>query len=891
MSVKSGWRLVRSRPYFGVIALVGLIVPRRLRAEWRQEWEAELSCRERQLARWDRLDRRHKRDLLRRSAGAVRDALWLQRQRREDEMVQDVRFAFRMLVKQPAVALIAIVTLALGIGANTAVFSFVNALLLRPLAGVARPGELVQIGRQYPDKTYVSDSSYPDFLDFRSGNTVMAGVAVMTPAAFHLSAAGATERVEGERVSGDYFDVLGVTPAQGRLLSPADDLPTAEPVAVISARLWRRRFGGASNIAATTIKLDGHDFAVIGVTSEQFTGVSIGTPRDVWVPIAALPRFNPNMAARFTQRQASWLEMFGRLAPGATLEQARAEFSAMARRLEEMYPATNGRVAAAVNPGLGRDVEIQNQLRRFAFLPFTAVAIVLLIACANVAGLLLARAAARRKEIATRLALGAGRIRIVRQLLTESVALALAGGVAGLLVGTWLTSWLRSLLPDRYLFLSFDLDFGIDWRVFAFTLAVATATGILFGLVPALHASRPDVIANVKDPHALGRRRGPGLRGALVVAEVALSLILLVAATLCVRTLRNATAIDTGYESARVLTGRIDLPRQSYVETRGRLFQQQLVERIQAVPGVDAAGFAVTLPLNDGRWEDAVRREGDPTRLQTFQNVVSPRYFDAMSIPLLVGRQFTAQDDQRSPRVAILNQTLARIMWPDENPLGKRLTFKGGPMEVVGVVRDIKGRNLFESPGPMLYLPLWQHYQPNVVLHVRTTAGPAGRLMPMLGAEVAALDKDLPLYAVKTLDEHVTATLTPQRLLAYLVSGFGVLALLLAAIGLYALLAYTVSERTQEIGIRMALGAQKRDVMRLFISWGIQLAISGIVVGLAGAAGLTQLMKSLLFGVSPLDPLTLATMPVLLFAAALLACCIPAYRAARADPKIALRYE
>ena len=362
-----------------------------------------------------------------------------------------------------------------------------------------------------------------------------------------------------------------------------------------------------------------------------------------------------------------------------------------------------------MHPGLGRDVEIQNQVRRFAFLPFTAVAIVLLIACANVAGLLLARAAARRKEIATRLALGAGRIRIIRQLLTESLALAFAGGAAGLLVGTWLTSWLRSLLPERYLFLSFDLDFGIDWRVFAFTLAAATATGILFGLVPALHASRPDVIANVKDPQAFGRRRGPGLRGALVVAEVALSLILLVAATLCIRTLRNATAIDTGYEAARVLTGRIDLPRQSYIEPRGRLFQQQLVERVQALPGVDAAGFAVTLPLNDGRWEDAVRREGDPTRFQTFQNVVSPRYFDAMSIPLLVGRQFAASDDERSPRVAILNQTLARIMWPGENPLGKRLTFKGAPIEVVGMVRDIKGRNLFESPGPMLYLPLWQH--------------------------------------------------------------------------------------------------------------------------------------------------------------------------------------
>ena len=888
MSLKARWRLVRSRPYLGVIAVVGVIVPRRLRAEWRQEWTAELRCRERQLARWDRLDRRNKRDLLRRAAGAVWDALWLQRQRREDEMVQDVRFAFRMLIKQPAIALIAIATLALGIGANTAVFSFVNALLLRPLDGVVRPEQLVQIGRQYQDKSYVSDSSYPEFLDFKAGSTTLSGIAALTPTAFHLTAGGATERVEGERVTGGYFDVLGVTAVEGRLLSAADDLPTAEPVAVISARLWRRRFGGSS-VSPAIIKLDGHDFTVIGVAAEDFTGVSIGTPRDVWVPLAALHRLNPNMAARFTQRGPSWLEMFGRLAPGATVEQARAELSTIARHFQETSPDTTVRAAAAVHPGVGRDVEIQDRVRRFAFLPFTAVAIVLVIACANVAGLLLARAASRRKEIATRLALGAGRIRIIRQLLTESLALAVAGGAAGLLVGTWLTSWLRSLLPERYLFLSFNLDFGIDWRVFAFTLAVATATGVLFGLVPALHASRPDVIAKVKDPQAFGRRRGPGLRGALVVAEVALSLILLVAAALCIRTLRNTTAIDTGYRAAPVLTGRIDLPRQHYAEARGRQFQQELVERIQALPGVGAAGFAVTLPLNDGRWEDAVRRQGDTTRFQTFQNVVSPRYFDVMSIPLLLGRQFTALDDDRAPQVAILNQTLAQMLWPGENPLGKRLTFDGAPREVVGMVRDIKGRSLFESPGPMLYLPLGQQYQPNVVLHVQAAAGPASRLIPAVGAEVAALDKDLPLYAVKTLDEHVTATVTPQRLLAYLVSSFGVL--VLAAIGLYALMAYAVSERTQEIGIRMALGAQKRDVMQLFVTWGIRLAIAGIAVGLAGAAGLTRLMKSVLFGVSPLDPLTLTTMPVLLFAAALLACWIPAYRAAKADPKIALRYE
>jgi len=886
----SRWRLVRSRPYLAVIALVGLIVPRRLRAEWRQEWEAELDCRERRLVQWDRLAAHHRRDLLRRSAAAVWDALWLQRYRWEDEMIQDVRFAFRMLVKQPAIALIAIATLALGIGANTAVFSFVNALLLRPLDGVADPGRLAQIGRQYPDKTYVSDSSYPDFLDFRASSKTMSGVVAITPAAFHVSSGGTTERVEGERVSGDYFDVLGVTAAYGRLLSPADDLAGAEPVAVISARLWRRRFGGR-DLGATTMTLDGHQFTVVGVAGEQFSGITIGTPRDVWVPLATLHRVSPGAAARFGQRRPSWLEMFGRLAPGVTLEQARAEFGGLAQRLERTYPESHTRVGAAVNPGLGRDVEVQNQMRRFAFLPFTAVAIVLMIACANVAGLLLARAAARRKEIATRLALGAGRIRIVRQLLTESLALALAGGAAGLLVGALLTNRLRSLLPDRYLFVSFDLDFGVDWRVFAFTLAVATATGVLFGLVPALHASRPDVMTSVKDPQSFGRRRGPGLRGGLVVAEIALSLMLLVTATLCVRTLRNATAIDTGYESAPVLTGRIDLGKQGYSEARGRLFQQQVIARLETLPGVAAAALAGTLPLNDGRWEEAIRRQGDPTRLQTFQNVVTPRYFEAMSIPLLAGRQFSAHDDQRAPRVAILNQTLARMLWPGENPLGKGLTFSGASIDVVGVVRDTKGRNLFESASPMLYLPLAQDYHPNLVLHVRSATGSAARLIPMVGAEVAALDKDLPVYAVKTLDEHVTATLTPQRLLAYLVSGFGVLALLLAAIGLYALLAYAVSERTREIGIRMALGAQKRDVMRLFVAWGIRVAISGIVLGLAAASGLTRLMKSLLFGVSPLDPLTLTTMPIVLFLAALLACVIPAYRAARADPKSALRYE
>jgi predicted permease len=883
-------RTFLSRPYLWVIATVAWIVPRRLRDEWRSEWEAELRSRERRLAEWDQLDRRHKRDLVRRSSSAFWDALWLQRRRTEDEMVQDLRFGLRMLSKNPTFTTIAVLTLALGIGANTAVFSFVNALLLRPLDGVARPHELVQVGRQYPDKPYLSDSSYPDYLDYRAQNTVATGLAVASVTAFHLSTGAGTERVDGELVSGDYFDVLGVAAVHGRLISREDDHQGAEPVAVISSRLWRRRFGGTPAVVGTRIRLNGQSVVVIGVAGEPFTGIRIGTPRDLWVPLSMLRRTDPEAGLRFANRHASWLEMFGRLKPGVTLEQARTEFSAIAQRLEREHPTTNARAAAGVEPDLGRDVETARELRRFAYLPFAAVAIVLLIACANVAGLLLARAATRHKEIATRLALGAGRVRIIRQLLTESLTLALTGGVAGLVAGRWLTGWLQSLLPERYLFLSFDLDFGLDWRVFAFTAGIAVATGLVFGLVPALHASRPDVVPTLKSPGFAGRRGGGELRAALIVSEVALSLVLLIAAGLCVRTLINAAAIETGYETHQVLSARIDLKRQNYTQARGQAFHRELLDRLHAAPGVQAAGFAVTLPLNDGRWEDAIRREGDPTRLQTFQNVVSPRYFDALRIPLVLGRLFTPRDDERSPKVAILNQTLAQLLWADDNPIGRRATFRGSSLEVIGVVRDIKGRNLFEPPGPMLYLPLWQHYEAGTVLHVRADLPPK-QAIATLQREIGGLDKDLPVYSVKMLDEHVTATLTPQRLLAHLVSGFGVLALLLAAIGLYALLAYTVTERTGEIGIRMALGAQRRDVVNLFVTRGMKLAAAGIVLGFAAAFALTRLMTSVLFGVSPLDPLTLMTVLLLLTITALLACYIPARRAACADPKTALRVE
>src|SRR5262245_12896579 len=895
--LKAGLRTFRFWRW--LITFIGVIVPRRFRVRFRQEWEAELEYREATLARWDRLDWRNKLELLWRSLGAFWDALWLQRQRWEDEMIQDLRFGLRMLLKNPGFTTIAVITLALGIGANTAIFSLVNALLLRPLSGVAEPGRLVQVGRQYADKSYLSDSSYPDYLDYREQNTTLSGLALRSPAAFHLSAGQEAERVEGELISGNFFDVLGVRPAQGRLITPTDEQGTnASQVTVISHRLWRRRFGGEASVIGKTIKLDGHDFTVVGVASEEFEGTEVGARRDVWAPLLTSRQMDPKSASLFEQRGPSWLEMFGRLKPGITVEQARAEFSAINERLKQSYPQIYAKFGVGVHADLGRDIEVRRGVRRFFYAPFAAVGIVLLIACANVAGLLLARASARQKEIGVRLALGAGRVRIVRQLLTESLTLALLGGAAGLFIGLWLTEGLRRLLPERYLFLSFKLDFGVDWRVFSFTLAVAVLTGVLFGLVPALKASKPDLVPILKDARLAGPRGGrAGLRSALVVTQVALSLTLLVAAGLCVRTLRNARAIDTGYEIERVLTARIDLGKQNYNQAQGQSFHRQLLERLQALPGVQAAGLAVTLPLNDGRWEDGIYPEGeDNRRVQTFQNLASPRYLETMNIPLLMGRQFSERDDAQAPRVAIVNQTLARSIWPNENPLGKRLTLKMGPdanqtAEVIGMARDIKGRDLFEATGPpMLYLPLLQHYHPSAVIHLRASVEPE-QLTVALRREVNALDRNLPVYSIQPLSEHLSATLTPQRLLAGLGAGFGLLALLLAGVGLYGLLAYMVAQRTPEIGVRMALGAQTSAVLRLVVTQGMKLALAGISFGLMASFGMTRLLKGLLFGVSALDPLTFVASPLVLIGVALLACYVPARRAAKTDPLAALRHE
>jgi macrolide transport system ATP-binding/permease protein len=809
---------------------------------------------------------------------------------------QDLRYGARMLVKNPGFTLIAVMTLALGIGANTAVFSFINPLLFKPLPGVTQPERLAQVSRTYDGHGF-SEFSYPDYLDYRDHNTVMSGVAVRRGGSFNLNDGREAERVEGEIVSGNFFEVLGVKPEWGRLLTPADDSEGGgDMVVVISNGLWRRRFAADPAVVGKTIKLNGYDYTVVGVADEKFEGIRAGAKMDVWIPIATLRQTDLSRGELDDRGASSW-EVFGRLKSGVTIERANAEFSTIARQLEQAYPDTNAKDGARVDPDLGMDPEVRMLLRQFTFIPFAAVGIVLLIACSNVAGLLLARSEARRKEIGTRLAVGAGRARIVRQLLTESLMLALLGGAFGILIGVWMTRGVISVLPNDFRDLSFKFDFSVDWRVLAFTLAASTLTGALFGLIPAIQASGTDLVSALKDARSTGSRR-TGLRGAMVVPQVALSFVLLIAGGLLIKTLRNARAIDLGYQVESLLTARIELPGQNYNEAQGRLFQRRLTERLEALSGVQSVSLAQYLPLNDGRSELGMFPERDGRRVQTFRNIVSQRYLETMMIPLLAGRQFNENDDVKAPRVAIISETLQRRAWPNENPIGKRFTI-GRPtdgdaylpsIEVIGVVRDVALRYPLDPAGPALYLPLLQNYRSGMALQLRSTINPE-QLAAAVRREAGALDPNLPVYRVALLEDHFTAALTPQRLLTQLISGFGLLALALAGAGLYGSLAYSVSQRTQEIGLRVALGAQTSDVLRLVISQGMLLALLGVIAGLGCALGMTRLMRTLLYGVSPTDPITFAVIAVLLLLVALLACWIPARRATRVDPLIALRCE
>jgi len=818
---------------------------------------------------------------------------------------QDLRYGARRLLKKPGFTLIAVVTLALGIGANTAIFSVAQALLLSPLAGVTEPERLVQVGWKRGNAGFINGLRYPDYLDYRDQNTVFSGLAIRGGTALHLSTGSEAERVRGALVSGNYFAVLGVKASHGRTLLPADEaVSAANPVAVISHNLWQRRFGADPEIIGRMIRLNGNPFTVVGVTAEQFNGTFKGERTDVWLPLTTYAQANPTLKDAqgvLTSRGSHWLDdSFARLKPNVTLAQAQAEMDALARHLQQAYPETNKDVGVVLVRELGQSPQQRINTRNFTGLLIAVISLVLLIACANVANLLLACGSVRQKEIGIRLALGASRARLIRQLLIESVLLAVLGGLVGLLLALWLPAPLKSALPAELG--SVLTDFSLDSGVLGFTLLLSLLTGLLFGSVPAWQLSKPDLVAVLKDKGASGQSaRQTRVLGALVVGQIALSILVLIGAGLLVRTLQKTQLIQPGFETEPVLAATIDLGRQGYSETQGRAFYQHLLNRIEALPGVRSASLAQTVPFG-GTNSTGIRAAGqadDAPPMLADINIVAPRYFETLGVPLLLGRDFNQADNASEPKVVIINEACARQLFPQENPLGKRLAVKRGrtefgqPLEIIGVVSDVRYISLFEPARPHVYQTTLQRYASTLTLHVRADGNPSG-LIAAVRREVQTLDRHLPIFNVRTLAEQLRNSLEIQRSAATFIGTFGLLALLLTSIGIYGVMAYAVTQRTHEIGIRMALGASRSDVLKMVLRQGMTLALCGVALGLAGAYVLTKYLESvtsMLYGVKPTDPLTFGVIAVLLTVVALMACYLPARRATQVDPMVALRYE
>ena len=812
---------------------------------------------------------------------------------------QDVRYGVRMLARSRGFTTLAVLSIALGIGVNTTIFSFVNAALLRPLP-MPRSGELVRLWDGMA-------SSYPDYIAYRDEGEVFAGLAAYAQRPMSLTRGDETERIWGEIVTGNYFDVLATPPAQGRGFLPEEDrTPGTHPVAVISDHLWKRHFNSDKEIIGKTILLSNHSFTIIGITAENFAGASIVSPPDLWVPMISEPLVQPGSIS-LTSPDDGWLSVLGRLKSDVTLTQAQAAISTIASRLHQArrarFSEPEGSVGRDVTVVPARGLMVPPEGRATTLfvvgLLMTVVTLVLLVACANVANMLLARAAARRKEIAVRLALGASRWRVVRQLLTESLLLALAGGAAGLLLALWSADLLQNLLPQESSGMRATLDTSPDVRVFAYTLLLSMLTAVVFGLVPALQASKPNLVSALKDEEVGFSRRRLSLRNLLVVSQVAVSLLLLIAAGLFIRNLRNTQYAEPGFALDNALMMSFDLGLAKYNTARGRVFQEQLPERVRALSGVSEATLAEFVPLGGPKSVSPLYIEGEPTEAARFDedsllshNTIGLDYFKTMGIPLVSGRDFNNQDTATSPDVIIVNETLARRITPDGNAIGKhiRMDSKGDYLEVVGIVRDIKYVQLAERPVFYGYRPLAQRYRSEMTLHVRTSGDP-GALINQVRDEVKALDRDLPLTNVKTMQEHMRTPLAPAKLLAWLSSAFGVLALLLASVGLYGVMAYLVSGRTREFGIRVTLGAQGGDVLRLVLAEGLTLVCFGILFGLLASIALTRVLQNVLYGVSATDPVTFVGVALLLASVTLVACYIPARRATKVDPMIALRYE
>jgi len=879
------------RPQLWLIVLIGVIVPRRLRSDWRQEWEAELRYREMLLTRWDQLNWRTKLDLLWRSLGAFWDALRLQPQRWEDEMFQDLLFGLRMLRQHKAFSIVALLMLALGIGANTTIFSLVNGVLLRPLP-YREPERLVRIWETNVTRGGALEmTSISNLLDWRRQNQAWQDLSAWQRlSSLTLTSQTPAVELKASVVSANYFSLLGAGPALGRTFAPDEGGSARARVAIISDALWQRLFGANPQIAGTVIQLEKRNFEIIGVMPPGFK--SPAGEADLWLPL----NFQPNDI----DRGQTYLQVIGRLKPAVTLDQAQSEMDGIAVEMARQFPNTNR--------GRGiRLVSLMEQtvggVRRALLIVLGAVSLVLLIACANVANLFLVRATQRQHEVAIRAALGASRLRLVRQLLTEALLIAIGGGALGLLVAVWMLALVKTLAPGQIPRLD---EIGLDRTVLLFTSAVSLLTGVIFGLAPALFACRLNLNEALKDG---GHRQADGgwrrnrraqMQSVFVVAQVALALMLMVGAGLFSRSFVKLVKLNPGFRTEGVLVARLFLGQEYTENYRQVTYFKELTERLRNLPGVSEAGATTVLPMNPFGIDFDVpyhrAEEIRPTRSAApkakFRSI-TPEYFQALGVPLIQGRGFLEQDHRNSPKVVIVNQTLAEHAWPNENPVGKRLSFSWADWqtyEVVGVVGNTKSYGLTESWQSELFVP---HAQiPYTVMNVvvNTTGDPAA-MASEVQHQILTLDPSQPPHSITNMKDLLSDAMARERFATASLAALAAMALLLASVGIYSVLSYVTSQRTREIGIRLALGAQASDVFKLTFKRGLTLTLIGVAIGLVGAVALTPVMRSLLFGITATDPLTFLSLSLLLIGVALFACWIPARRATKVDPLVALRHE
>ena len=811
-----------------------------------------------------------------------------------EALLKELRYGIRSLLKHPGFTAIAILTLALGIGANTAVFSVVNAVLLRPLP-YSDPARLVTIWEESPEREmFQMPVSLANLRDWVDQNTTFEQIAAYTFASLNLTEAGEPTRLFSVRASANLFSLVGAQPVLGRAFLPEEDKEGANRVVILSNGVWRSRFGSDPQVIGRSLTLNNQSHTVVGVMPPGvqfpvgfgYMGKVLNDPVELYVPIAAgsneLKRGNYSFFA------------IGRLKPGASIEQARAEMTAIEKRLEQQYPEGNAGIGVSLVPTYEQTVK---EIRPALLVLLGAVGFLLLIACANIANLMLARTASREKEIAIRTALGASRLRVLRLLLGESLLLSLAGGLLGLLLALWGTDALIALAPDNIPRLN---EVGIDVRVFGFTLAIALLTGIVFGLIPALQSAKPDLNEALKEGTrgSTGGVAGRRTRNVLVAVEVALSLVLLIGAGLMIKSFVRLQQRQLGFNPDNLLTASLTLSRSKYAEDRQQqAFFKDALQRIQSLPGVQAVAATTALPLTLSISGSDFRIEGRPEPQAGQEMIVntsgvSPEYFRTLGVPVLKGREFSDRDTDDSPLVAVINNDLAKVYFPNEDPINKRISFTDGEswISIVGVTGDVKRLGLDTDAKPEVYLPYLQAASRSMSLVVRSNADPAG-LAAAMKTQIQMIDKDLPLDEARTMQELLAESNSGRRFNMLLLTMFAGVALLLAIVGIYGVMSYTVAQRTKEIGIRVAIGAQAGDVFRMVIGHGMMLALIGIALGLTAAFGVTRLMSSMLFGVEPTDPTTFIVIALLLAVVAFVACYIPGRRATKVDPLVALRYE